>query len=162
MKFLEKDLETIIFEADNSVLQEKGLPIEGIKIRQLNIGNYGRCDIVAYCRDFDKLFITIYELKQETINLSSLHQIVKYRQGIISYFEKRQTKMKVKIQAVLIGRKADLNGSFVYFLNQINWLSAYTYNYSIEGLTFDEVEEYLLINEGFVFKQRRNKNKPPF
>ncbi len=40
MKFLEKDLEQIIYSADKELLAQRGLEINGTLIRQLRIGNY--------------------------------------------------------------------------------------------------------------------------
>lgn len=56
MNFLEKNLEDIIYETNNKYLRERGLFINGIKKRQLRIGNYGIADIVTfkkgdYCED---------------------------------------------------------------------------------------------------------------
>jgi hypothetical protein len=80
MKFLEKDLEDIIWEASNERLQENGLDISGKKYRQLRIGNYGIADIVSvtkpyyheYFKKHQKGIITIYELKKELIKYASL------------------------------------------------------------------------------------------
>ena len=50
MKFLEKDLEDIIFEAPREELAKRGLHIEGKMYRQLRIGNYGIADLVTIQR----------------------------------------------------------------------------------------------------------------
>ena len=50
MKFLEKDLEEIIFETSNKELNERGLFVYGKKYRQLRIGNYGVADLVVVDR----------------------------------------------------------------------------------------------------------------
>jgi len=50
MKFLEKDLEEIIFNADMKDLPEKGLHFTGVIKRQLRIGNYGVADLVTFTK----------------------------------------------------------------------------------------------------------------
>ena len=50
MKFLEKDLEQIIFESGRDSLRERGLSISGKLLRQLRIGNYGIADLVEFVR----------------------------------------------------------------------------------------------------------------
>ena len=149
MKFLEKDLETIIFEADNSVLQSRGLDINGKKIRQLYLGNYGRCDLIAYFRQNGALHVTIYELKQEKIDISAVHQIIKYRHGVISFLKQRNRYFNAEVNAVLIGNDIDKKSTFPLLLNQVGWLSAYTYNYEIDGLKFELVPYLSLVDEGF-------------
>jgi hypothetical protein len=56
MDFLEKDLEDIIFDSPNEELRKRGLNIWGKKKRQLNIGNYGRADIITYDKEMDSSY----------------------------------------------------------------------------------------------------------
>jgi hypothetical protein len=74
MDFLEKDLEEIIFNANLSELEERGLRMELQRKRQFRIGNYGIADIVGFERPYyhthfknhRKGSITVYELKKDT------------------------------------------------------------------------------------------------
>ena len=77
MKFLEKDLEQIIYESSNKLLREKGLNIRGKKYRQLRIGNYGIADIISVRRYEDCLYINIYELKKSKNTAYLFHQLLK-------------------------------------------------------------------------------------
>jgi hypothetical protein len=78
MKFLEKDLEQIIWDADKEILSERGLNLDGKLKRQLKIGNYGIADLIHFKRPvsyYDKQenkrfnvengLIEIIELKNE-------------------------------------------------------------------------------------------------
>jgi len=90
MKFLEKDLEQIIYEADNDSLNEKGLLVTGKCYRQLRIGNYGVADLVyvdmpKYCKSARMHMngkITIVELKKDKVSVSSFFQALNYVKGI--------------------------------------------------------------------------------
>ena len=82
MKFLEKDLENIIWESDNEKLREKGLEIYGKKFRQIRIGNYGVADLITVdrrkdCFDGNFLDITVYELKKEKAGISACRTAVR-------------------------------------------------------------------------------------
>ena len=165
MEFLEKHLEDIIWESDNTKLQERGLFIEGKKLRQLRIGNYGIADIVTFNKAYldiqctkPYLEITVYELKKDKIGIGAFLQAVNYVQGIKSYFNEYRPKIHVAFNIVLCGKEIDKSGSFVYLtdlifgyenLGTLNFLSYYTYSYSLDGLIFKKEENYNLVNKGF-------------
>ena len=162
MDFLEKDLEQIIFDADYVTLFDRGLYLSGTKKRQLNIGNYGIADIVYFHRSREPmgnyLVVTIVELKQKQINVGTFLQAIRYAKGIDRYLAKRKFSFYVKFEIVLIGRTVDTSSSFPYifdfFRNDLNYgdatrVSGYTYDYDIDGISFTEVQDYELTNEGF-------------
>lgn len=152
MQFLEKDLETIIFETPNEVLQERGLDINGIKKRQLRIGNYGIADLVTCERvwdyDLDTMVmqITVYELKQNNLGPEAFIQALGYAKGIKNYLKSRGIYPNFKI--VILG-KIKPNGNLLYLTDFYNDMSLYTYEYNIDGLTFKHHTGYALVNEGF-------------
>jgi hypothetical protein len=165
MNFLEKDLENIVWEADNIKLQQKNLPIEGKKIRQLKIGNYGISDIVTYERQYLEfsetspyLKITIYELKKEKIGISAFLQSLKYAKGIKTYMEEYRSNIDFTINIVLCAKDIDLSGEFIYITDLmysfenfgfINKIDFYTFEYLIDGINFIKHENYNLTHKGF-------------
>ena len=52
MKFLENDLEEIIYTSGRDVLEQRGLTINGKLLRQVKIGNYGIADLIEFQRPF--------------------------------------------------------------------------------------------------------------
>lgn len=165
MQFLEKDLEDIIWEADNILLQQKGLPIDGKKIRQLRIGYYGVSDLITCNRkyiQFSKtipyLEITIYELKKEKIGISAFLQSLKYAKGIQTYLQEKKPDLPFVINIILCAKNIDTSGEFIYIPNlinscenfgHINNISFYTFDYLIDGINFVEHIDYNLIHKGF-------------
>lgn len=161
MKFLEKDLEQIIFEADNDQLQERGLEIKGKKIRQLNIGNYGIADLVTFERNYipswrgHSITITVYELKKDNINISTFLQALGYLKGITRYFEKTGLfdGETINYGIVCIGKTFDTNSTYAYLTDFLQYeqfsLKNYIYDFKIDGITFSDKENFKLINEGF-------------
>lgn len=168
MDFLEKDLETIIWESDKTKLEDRGLCISGKLFRQLKIGNYGVADLIeverqsAYGDYVDpKLIITVYELKKDKVGISAFLQAVRYCKGISSYLNKREI-YDFSFKICLIGKSVDIDGSLIYLTDLINADSDnsnsngylldvlyYVYEYKIDGLKFEQVSNYRLINEGF-------------
>ena len=162
MKFLEKDLEEIIFNSCNYSLQERGLDIQGTLKRQLRIGNYGIADLVSFERIRTPMgvvvHIKVYELKKDTVNISAFMQAIGYVKGIKSFLQKRGINYEVVFSICLIGREINKNSTLVYLPELLvmddlytgyGFLTMYDYNYDIDGLVFNEVECYSLTNEGF-------------
>lgn len=154
--FKEKDLEEIIYNADRNELQKRGLPISGKLIRQRNILNYGRADLLEVGRGFalDSLIFTIYELKQEKIGISAFLQAIKYAKGIQQMLDQKERNFIYEINIVLIGSELDTSGSFCYlpdlidraggYTGGIGFIKYYTYSYQIDGIIFIEHNGYQL------------------
>lgn len=167
MNFLEKDLETIIYETPNEILQERGLNISGRKKRQVRIGNYGIADMITLEKSIPSLMngdynffrpdsteIIIYELKQNKISVNAFLQSLRYMKGVDMYLKSRNFN-DYTIKLVLIGKEIELQSSIIYLTdyfvdsNANPILKFYTYIYEINGLKFIEHENYSLTNDGF-------------
>lgn len=170
MNFLEKDLEEIIFTASKEELEKRGLYVGGKFLRQKRIGNYGIADLIEirepyyhpFIKNICKGEISIYELKQDKIGISAFLQALRYLKGVKRFLTKRNKDHLFNYNIVLIGKSIDLNSSFCYLsdftesqfeLTQFDSpsfvLRNYLYEYKIDGIYFNEVPIYNLINEGF-------------
>jgi hypothetical protein len=165
MNFLEKDLESIIYEAPKSAISKSGLPFYGKVFRQLRIGNYGIADLVTVHRSLifsDHLIIRIYELKKDKIYANALWQSIRYAKGITRFFEKRGIKESedytFQIELFLVGSEIDDCHDFIYLPDLMPYtefdrktglcsIRFFTYKYAFDGLKFNEVNDYKLINE---------------
>lgn len=161
MDFLERDLEDIIFSSNLHSLQQRGLDISGKRKRQVKIGNYGIADIITISKptyaeiglDGDdmahhgQITITIFELKQNKIDVNTLMQSYRYKKGVSSYIQSRCFEAKVEI--VLIGKSIEQNGDFPYLVGELDGVDIYTYNYLIDGIHFVKRDGFYLNDEGF-------------
>lgn len=173
MNFLEKDLETIIYEADKSKLYDRGLRLDGILLRQKRIGNYGIADLIEVkhdsYNDYRILNINVVEIKKDAINLDTLMQAVGYAKGIHKYLTDVRDFNRFTLDITLIGKYIDTSSNFVYLtelidahqpnIGTINSISYYTYSYELEGLTFKQRYGYNLTNDGF---SKVNVSEPQF
>lgn len=167
MEFLEKDLEDVLFFALNDKdnfrdLKDRGLETltsNGMWIkRQLRIGNYGIADIVTasyFGNDIDdqSLHITIYELKKDIIDVSTLVQCSRYVKGVKRFLKKRGFKHKASVSMVLIGRRIDTS-DWVYLLDELPNVSAFTYQYNFDGISFEDHSSFYLMEDGFQVKKQ--------
>ncbi len=177
MKFLEKDLEEIIFNANQMDLNERGLDFNSstnIKKRQLRIGEYGVADIVTYQKPYfetdynindhcNKPTISVIELKKDVININTFLQAVRYLKGIMRYLEKVKKRDidNYHFKIILIGSSITTSSDFIYLTEIINSssdantegctfdLMCYVYNYDFDGISFNYESYYKLKNEGF-------------
>ena len=163
MKFLEKDLEEIIWESDNEKLQERGLLISGKKLRQLRIGNYGIADLVTLERSYEcfdnlpYLHITVFELKKEKAGISAFLQAVRYCKGLSTYLEKTKPNLNYKLNIVICAKEIDTNSDYIFLTDLIesesysiiNSVLNYSFTYDIDGITFKRESNYDLTNKGF-------------
>lgn len=164
MKFLEKDLEQIIFETPNKELYNRGLYIKGKKKRQLRIGNYGIADLVSYNKyqppnTHEKVLqIYVWELKQQEININTFLQGIRYCRGIQSWIAQYQPELHYNLNLILVGSVLNCNNDFIYLtdllvrtdLSDIEFdFSMYTYDYRYDGIHFNIEHGYKLRNEGF-------------
>ena len=164
MKFLEKDLEQIIWEADKWQLEERGLYLHGKLFRQFKIGNYGIADLINVEKQYDGpsnpyLKIQIIELKQDKVGVSAFLQAIRYARGVQRYLEKRNFT-NYKLSIILIGNDIDTGGAICflpdligchteYETSYITSLKYYTYEYKFDGVYFNEASGYKLNDEGF-------------
>lgn len=172
MDFLEKNLEDIIMENDNSNLEVRGLHISGKKFRQLNIRGYGVADIVTYQRiqrspecngqkdlyENEKPSIVVYELKKNKVSVSAFIQAVGYLKGIQRYLEYRNRCLSdYHFGITLIGSQIDLNSNVVFLSDVIDGefgtggltVDLYTYKYGLNGIIFKLHHGYTSLNENF-------------
>lgn len=165
MDFLERDLETIIWETDNEKLFDKGLIIDGVKKRQLRIGNYGIADIVCISKQYTEpdgkpyLLIDVLELKKENAGISAFLQALRYVKGIDTYLRHRKVKFDYKFSITLIAKIIDTKSDYIFLSdimgNYNNYddahliLRNYSYTYTIDGIAFVQEQGYNIINKGF-------------
>lgn len=154
MDFLEKNLEDIIYENANTkegrkLLKERGLDLCGRTYRQVSMGKYGIADLVNIHAFSDRirkgfsahyLYVNIIELKKDIVNIDTLLQAVGYKKAVDEYLEGycAKTWEDYEVSITLIGQKLETDSNFVFLLNELDWLHAYTYSYSINVLNFEE------------------------
>lgn len=153
MDFLERDLEDILFECmcskgGRDLLAEHGLDTNGVVYRQVEIGSYGRIDLMTVELDIyddsPQMDITVYELKRGTIDVNTLMQGARYITGLTDILSKHDNlkRNNVRLYLRLIGKNIDSSSDFVFLYNMLNErIQVYTFNFNIEGLFFNYEEK---------------------
>ena len=157
MDFVEKDLEEIIYhysqtEGGRVKLAERGLPVFGKMFRQVDLGRYGRLDLMTIDTAFG-LTVTVYELKVGKINLNALSQACRYLTAL-RQIASSMTNRDIQYKIVLIGRQMELNGDFSLLYNFMNNASIVLYKYDLDGISFEtQDKEFVLSNSGLDYSR---------
>lgn len=128
-------------EAGREKLREKGLHIVGTLHRQVQLGDYGRADLIeVYKSDNDDLiYVDIFELKKDRVDSTTLSQAIRYKSALTILLHQHFPDHEVVFGYVLIG------ATEAGFLSQINGsahedhiipISVYTYTYGVDGIEF--------------------------
>lgn len=159
MDFLEKDLEEILYRADPVAVKERGLHCfeHDTLLRQFCLGSYGIIDLLGIRGTYNgHRSITIYELKNKTIDAAAFWQLMRYMRGLEHFID---SKMNVRphkyyIHGVLIGKTIDTSGEVCYMPDIMGNVSMYTYSYSLTGMRFNCESGFKLTNPGKVNTQK--------
>jgi hypothetical protein len=164
MNFLEKDLETIIWEAfnkDPEILSKRGLDMYGTGFRQLDLGGYGIADIVTMNLDKTievhpyagrrvnrQITVDVYELKKDIINIDTFLQAIGYCKGIQRILDENYPSLEYLFKIHLIGKTIEKESNFCYMVDFIENVSIYTYKADLEsGFTFQNRSGFTEVGE---------------
>lgn len=155
MNILEKEIEEIIYEVAEDEpyeLVKRGLyaPQNATWYRQLQLGAYGVADLVAVTifpkkRGYREVFVDIYELKKDQINVGTLLQAMKYGKAIEQIIRSHLKRTSIHFKFLLVGRKVDRSGDFIYMPDLLD--NVYMYEYNIDffkGLSFKQMNGFAL------------------
>ncbi len=175
MKFSEKNLEDIIFSTPTPLLQQRGLDIEGAKLRQVRLGIYGVADLITVNKVYvdtiqeDRsvkripyLLIDIFELKQGKISFETFVQILKYGRGVKSYLSKFHPNLDYAIRYRMIGDSVDENNSFYFLPSLFKNIKLYKYIYDYDGINFISQGKHNPIHEGLSKELTFEPNYPNY
>lgn len=129
--FLEKTLEDIIFE-NKSTIFLRGIP-EFLKrtFRQFILPSGKKIDIISFEILEEELFVQIWELKRDVINIDAICQAYDYLwefMGAVHDFK------KINSEIILIGKQYNP----ISIMSDIkSKISIFTYSYGMDGITFN-------------------------
>lgn len=108
--------------------------------RQLNLNEYGICDLVAFTfyqyEDVRSVDVVVYELKKEKITSDAFSQVSRYATGIEQAFKQKDSSLSVSITCVLVGTEID---DSCYILNQSEFMYYKPFFNPESGVDFKEL-----------------------
>lgn len=165
MKFLEKDLEDIIYN-NAKACYDRGLKMgtpgrTGILMRQVKLGDYGVADMIAIEVNLQPVYapweesfhreviLTIIECKLNEVNVSTYLQAKRYKAAltqILQFYSLDNTD--ITINTVLIGQTVDVNSDFIFQYQDDKDCTIFTFTYGIDGIHFEEVDKNWVKGDG--------------
>ncbi|MGI4736305.1 MAG: hypothetical protein ACRYG7_14100 [Janthinobacterium lividum] len=143
MNFLEKDLETIIWE-NPAYCYSRGLHLPtggGMRWRQLNLAPYGVADLVYISiSEGPTLSVTIIECKRDVVDLAAYGQACRYQTALSAYLPALCVNYdSLEFRRVLIGRQVSTKQEFLHILAADSNTDVYTYSYAYDGIQFQSL-----------------------
>lgn len=148
MNFLEKDLETIIWE-NYDACDDRGLTIGsrhfiggGLRLRQMNLMPFGIADLVnIYFNRFSgHCWVQIIECKKDKVDANTYLQAKRYATAItdILYSMPLGAPTSIAISIVLAGKSVDTSGPIAHAVAQDTNCDTFTYSYGLNGISFSD------------------------
>lgn len=154
MNISEKNIEDVIYDClkANQKFQLVKRGLEGLRpyakfFRQLNLGSYGRADLIGLSYDqFHKSFnICVIEIKKGTSDYSAFMQAIRYCKAIERYLD--TINMEALFKIILIGNNV-CQSDFCYISDFVTELEIYSVSLDLDkGINFKREGGYYEKNE---------------
>lgn len=145
--FLEKTVEDIVFENRDKVYSRGLCPFKKYAFRQVILPSGRRIDILGFEIMDGRLYIDVYELKRDVINIEAVGQAYNYIDEINQLI--KGSFKSVEPSIIMVGRRY----SPIPLLDNMKTpISVYTYDYDFDGIKFNHVrhsDSYYSKNETF-------------
>ena len=151
MNFLEKDLETIIWE-NYAACEQRGLFLNykngfehGLRFRQMGLHPFGVADLVnIYYNPFNnRCFVQIIECKRQQVNAATYLQAKRYGTAIEDiFFDFYLDGIKPEITYYLIGSELNTDGDLAHAIAKDESCKTYLYKYGVDGIRFEDHSRY--------------------
>lgn len=148
MNFLEKDLETILWESP-SECEARGFSVlqmayfgKGRRIRQMQLGPYGIADLVHvyYNPQNNQAWVQIIECKKDKVNADTYLQARRYVSGVKQAFISSDLpRCQVHYSVILVGASLDTSGALQHVIADDINCHTYRYSYKVDGIHFEDV-----------------------
>lgn len=149
MEITEKDLEDLIFDAlikDHRTLTSIGFKTDVMALRtpnkvvwnrQVELGDYGRADIIGYTRGWGTIFVDIIELKNVPITHKDFEQICRYRTAVREIIRNTfKGHFWPEVHIYLVGPSIDSG----HFIQDHTGCRMFIFSYGLTGFAFNQIK----------------------
>jgi hypothetical protein len=151
MNFLEKDLETILWESP-AECEARGFTMlqmayfsKGKRFRQMQLGPYGIADLVHiyYNAHSNQAWVHIIECKKDKVNADTYLQARRYVSGVRQAFSLSDLPTcQVNYAVILVGSSVDTAGPLSHAITEDFNCFTYRYSYKVDGIHFEDVSAH--------------------
>lgn len=155
---MENVMSELIYKADKELLAEKGLEFPFKMLKNVDLGKYGKCDLVHYNRDKRFIDIDIISCNRDKISMSSFIDLVTSAKGILKYVNDNYNVL-ANIRLHIIAKEIDQKSNICFFPDLFDTVNFYMYKADINGIYFEKIEDYILADFELIKPKKVRKLK---
>jgi len=149
----------LIYKADKELLAEKGLNFPNKMLKNVNLGKYGKCDLVHFSRDKQFFEIDIISCNRDKISMSSFIDLVTCAKGIDKYLIENHDAC-IHYNFHIIAKEIDSKSNLIFLTDVLDErVNFYQYKANINGIYFEKLQGYEIPNEDLI-KPKKKKTVP--
>ena len=156
---MENVMSELIYKADKELLAEKGLNFPNKMLKNVNLGKYGKCDLVHFSRDKNFFEIDIISCNRDKISMSSFIDLVTCAKGIDKYLIENHDAC-IHYNFHIIAKEIDSKSNLVFLADVLDErVNFYQYKANISGIYFEKLQSFELPNEELIKPKKARKLK---
>jgi len=151
----------LIYKADKELLAEKGLVFPYLMLKNVNLGKYGKCDLIHFKKPYYKveLEIDLISCNRDKISMSSFMDLVTCAKGVHKYVRENHD-IDFKINLHIISKEIDPKSNIVFLPDIFPYIiNFYQYKANIDGIYFENLSDFELPDEPLIKGYPRIKLK---
>ena len=148
---MENAMSELIYKADKELLAEKGLEFPYLMLKNVNLGKYGKCDLIHFRKPNHKLELEIdlISCNRDKISMSSFMDLVTCAKGVHMYVSENHD-IYFKINLHIISKEIDVKSNICFLPDVTDNVFFYQYRANINGIFFNQITDCYLPNEDLI------------
>lgn len=156
---MENVMSELIYKADKELLAEKGLEFPFKMFKKVDLGKYGKCDLVHFTRHSGYVVhIDLISCNRDKISMSSFIDLVTCAKGIEKYLRNNHN-LVLTFHYHIIAKEIDSKSNICFLPDVTENINFYLYKANINGIYFESLHGCELINEELI-KLKKKKTVP--
>jgi hypothetical protein len=158
---MENVMSELIYKADKELLAEKGLDFPNKMLKNINLGKYGKCDLLHFSKHENNtvFHVDVISCNRDKISMSSFIDLVTCAKGIEKYIVENYGAITV-FYFHLIAKEIDSKSNIVFLTDVLSDnVNFYQYHVNINGLYFEKMQGFELPSEDLI-KPKKKKITP--
>lgn len=148
---MENVMSELIYKANKELLTEKGLEFPCKMLKNVNLGKYGKCDLIHIKKQYHKPFeIDLISCNRDKISMSSFIDLVTCAKGVFKYINENH-EIVFKINLHIIAKEIDSKSNIVFLPDIFTYaINFYQYKANINGIYFERMSDFELPDEDLI------------
>jgi len=158
---MENVMSELIYNADKELLAEKGLEFPNKMFKNVNLGKYGKCDLVHFSKHENNtvFHVDVISCNRDKISMSSFIDLVTCAKGIEKYLLDTHGAITF-FYFHLIAKEIDTKSNIVFLTDVLrDNVNFYQPIFDINGIKFKKFCDFNLLDEPLIKHKKTPKLK---